>query len=66
MKLIKNPNKMHFDKPEDKEWNINYILWEILLLKNCYHPNVLKFKRAFMNSDDNYAIVTEYSELGSL
>ena len=39
---------------------------EVMLLKNCDHPNILKYFDSFRKNDGECVIVTEFANLGSL
>jgi serine/threonine protein kinase len=66
MKVMENPDKQEFAKPEDRELARHYIMIELLLMRNCYHPNVVKYKKSFITKAGDYAMVMEYGDNGTL
>ena len=55
-------NSYNFKEPEELE----SLKREVLLLKNCNHPNILKYIDSFRKKNGECVMVTEYANLGSL
>lgn len=73
MKVLSNKNNKNYVvkimQIDENDIKIKYALNEYLALKECHHPNILKYKQIFKQNKNNIKtinIVVEYADNGNL